>query len=142
MKKLLLIFLLLFFAVSAFCQKCFIGQSRKQVRAFYEKIVSPVDIDEGTFSDSTKTHFLMIIQENEMFPVFTAKFDKSGHCNYHELNGGHAQLARWLLVINKNKALKYNKAKDGWIETSKNAFWKIKQQMGDDNFTLTCSKLK
>jgi hypothetical protein len=136
----IIFFLYLALSVSTLsAQKVFIGQTKKQVKDFYVKLVGSDNVDEGKYDD-TKEDWVMVIAPEETEPIFSATFDKAGKCKDHQMKGHHQQLERWLRALNGDKSLKYDNKKEAWVNSAKRYQWKIKN-VANDWFELSCEKI-
>jgi hypothetical protein len=135
MKKLILIIILL--PMLAFSQKSFIGQTKKQVRNFWETKVSSTFIAEGKYTDSNEDYFVIQDSENSIKPIFSATFDKSGKCINHSTQLEIKKVSVWQANFKKN-GYTFDKSKSIWVNKANGIAWKINCNISCD---AECAKI-
>jgi len=137
MKQLIFTAVMAFFAVTAtFAQKSFIGQTKKQVRDYWETQVSTEYMDEGKWDDTGDEYFT-IMSGNIGAPAFSATF-KNGKCSEQSSSIQYSDISVFQARLKKTGFI-YNKEKNTWSKKGTPYYWQITNNSG--NYSLECKKV-
>jgi|ADGO01.1.fsa_nt_gi hypothetical protein len=114
MKKFFILILVLF-SFEAYTQRSFIGQTKKQVREFWELHISINYFHEGTY-DNGEAYF-DIMAGNIGAPTFSATFDKeTGKCYKHDQEISFDDIS---VMQARLKKAGFTYQKDRWVNPQK-----------------------